>query len=111
MTASWHTEGATWMRVMDLHDQSPMTYEVPQPMKVQTVGWRRQVSIVPNLKVRNEREGGFLRKLPRFHRQLYTVVTGARCWGWMISVKSMGEASWASEFPKPRMQRPAQSTA
>ena len=53
----------------------------------------------------------FLRKLPKFHRQLYTAVTGARCWGWMISVNSMGEASWASEFPKPRMQRPAQSTA
>ena len=29
----------------------------------------------------------------------------------MISVNSMGEASWESEFPKPRMHRPAQSTA
>ena len=50
-------------------------------------------------------------KLPRFQRQLYTAVTGALCWGWMISVSSMGEASCDSELPKPRMKRPAQSTA
>lgn len=39
MNRSWHVDGNTWIRVMDLHDQSLAMYEVPQPMKVQTIVW------------------------------------------------------------------------
>ncbi len=83
MKTSWHTEGTTWMRVMDLHDQSLVTYEVPQPMNVHTIGWMTHVNIVSPLPKKGQEsvEVVSLRKLPRFHKQLYTVVTGARCCG------------------------------
>lgn len=33
-------------------------------------------------------------------------VTGPRCCGWHISVRSSGEAICANEFPNPRTKRP-----
>ena len=39
------------------------------------------------------------------------VVRRARCWGWQISVRSMGEEICASEFPKPSRARPPMKAA
>jgi hypothetical protein len=82
MKQIWHSEGAIWTKVTDRHDQLLGTYETPQPMNVQTVE-SRHVSDVSrhDQKSADGGKGGFLRKLPRFHRQLYTAVTGARCCG------------------------------
>jgi hypothetical protein len=41
---SWITEGTIWMKVMDLHDQLPLTKEVPQPMQETTESPQKSVS-------------------------------------------------------------------
>lgn len=62
MKMIWIREGTIWMRVIDLHDQSLATYEVPQPMNVQTVLVSYEGRIVS--------QGGYILRFPKFQRQL-----------------------------------------